>query len=68
MAAHVTAASVHDFKLFSYLFALFLMFLDTDACAFKSFGFYASHFIHAFCLFTSIYNVLLNYASATAVF
>jgi hypothetical protein len=23
MAAHVTAASVHDFKLFSYFFALF---------------------------------------------
>jgi hypothetical protein len=70
MAAHVTAASVHDFKLFSYFFALliFLIFLDIDACAFKSFGFYVSHFIHAFCLFTSIYNVLLNYASATAVF
>jgi hypothetical protein len=28
MAAHVTAASVHDFKLFSYFFALFLIFLD----------------------------------------
>jgi hypothetical protein len=68
MAAHVTAASVHDFKLFSYFFALFLIFLDIDACAFKSFDFYVSHFIHAFCLFTSIYNVLLNYASATAVF
>ena len=35
---------------------------------FKSFDFYLSHFIHAFCLFTSIYNVHLNYASATAVF
>ena len=66
MAAHVTAASVHDFKLFSYFFALFLLFLD--ACDFKSFDFYLSHFNHAFCLFTSIYNVLLNYASATAVF
>jgi hypothetical protein len=68
MAAHDTAASMHDFKLFSYFFALFLIFLDIDACAFKSFGLYVSHFIHAFCLFTSIYNVLLNYASATAVF
>ena len=68
MAAHVTAASVHDFKLFSYFFTLFLIFLDIDACDFKSFDFYLSHFIHAFCLFTSIYNVLLNYASATAVF
>jgi hypothetical protein len=67
MAAHVTTASVHDFKLFSYFFALFLIFLDIDACDFKSFGFYVSHFIHAFCLFTSIYNVLLNYASATAI-
>ena len=57
-----------SFKLFSYFFALFLIFLDIDACAFKSFGFYVSHFIHASCLFTSIYNVLLNYASATAVF
>ena len=65
MAAHVTAASVHDFKLFSYFFALFL---DIDACDFKSFDFYLSHFNHAFCLFTSIYNVLLYYASATAVF
>jgi hypothetical protein len=35
---------------------------------FKNFDFSLSHFIHAFCLFTSIYNVLLNYASATAVF
>jgi hypothetical protein len=59
MAAHVTVASVHDFKLFSYFFALFLIFLDIDACDFKSFDFYLSHFIHAFCLFTSIYNVLL---------
>ena len=48
MAAHVTAASVHDFKLFSYFVALFLIFLDIDTCAFKSFGFYVSHFIHAF--------------------
>ena len=46
----------------------FLIFLDRDACDFKHFDFYLSHFIHAFCLFTSIYNVLLNYASATAVF
>ena len=68
MAAHVTAASVHDFKLFSYFFALFLLFSDIDVCDFKSFDFYLSHFNHAFCLFTSIYNVLLNYASATAVF
>jgi hypothetical protein len=68
MAAHVTASSVHDFKLFLYFFALFLIFSDIDACAFKSFDFYLSHFIHAFCLFTSIYNVLLNYSSATAVF
>ena len=68
MAAHVTAASVHDFKLFSYLFALFLIFLDIYACDFKSFDFHLSHFIHAFCLFTSIYNVFLNYASAIAVF
>jgi hypothetical protein len=68
MAAYVTAASVHDFRLFSYFFALSLIFLNIDACAFKSFGFYVSHLIHAFCLFTSIYNVLLNYASATAVF
>ena len=68
MAAHVTAASVHDFKLCSYFFALFLLFLDIDACDFKSFDFYLSHFNHAFCLFTSIYDVLLNYASATAVF
>jgi hypothetical protein len=30
MAAHVTAASVHDFKLFSYFVALFLIFLDID--------------------------------------
>jgi hypothetical protein len=45
MAAHVTAASVHDFKLFSYFVALFLIFLDIDTCAFKSFGFYVSHFI-----------------------
>ena len=48
MAAHVTAASVHDFKLFSYFFALFLIFLDIDACDFQSFDFYLSHFIHAF--------------------
>jgi hypothetical protein len=41
---------------------------DIDACGFKNFDFYLSHCIHAFCLFTSIYNVLLNYASATAVF
>jgi hypothetical protein len=54
MAAHVTAASVHDFKLFSYFFALFLMFLDTDACAFKHFDFYVSHFIHAFLQYNSI--------------
>ena len=46
----------------------FLIFLDIDACDFKIFDFFLSHFIHAFCLFTSIYNVLLNYASATAVF
>jgi hypothetical protein len=46
MAAHVTAASVHDFKLFSYSFALYLIFLDIDACDFKSFDFYLSHFIH----------------------
>jgi hypothetical protein len=50
------------------LVALFLLFLDIDACDFKSFDFYLSHFNHAFCLFTSIYNVFLNYASATAVF
>ena len=68
MAAHVTVASVHDFKLFSYFFALFFIFLDIDACDFKSFDFHLSHFIHAFCLFTSICNVLLNYASATAEF
>ena len=68
MAAHVTAASVHDFKLFSYFFALFLLFLDIDACDFLNFDFYLSHFNHAFCLFTSIYNVLLNYTSTTAVF
>ena len=69
MVAHVTAAFVHDFKLFSYFFALFfLIFLDIDACDFKNFDFYLSHFIHAFSLFTSIYNVLLNYASASAVF
>jgi hypothetical protein len=37
MAAHVTAASVHDVKLFSYFFALSLLFLDIDACDFKSF-------------------------------
>jgi hypothetical protein len=30
MAAHVTAASVLDFKLFSYFVALFLIFLDID--------------------------------------
>jgi hypothetical protein len=48
MAAHVTVASVHDFKLFSYFFALFLIFLDIDACDFQSFDFYLSHFIHAF--------------------
>jgi hypothetical protein len=30
MAAHVTATSVHDFKLFSYFFALFLIFLNID--------------------------------------
>jgi hypothetical protein len=47
MAGYVTATSVHDFKLFSYFFALFLLFLDIDACAFKSFGFYVSHFIQA---------------------
>jgi hypothetical protein len=37
MAAHVTVASVHDFKLFSYFFALFknVFFLNIDACAFK---------------------------------
>jgi hypothetical protein len=46
----------------------FLIFLYIDACDFKNFDLYLSHFIHAFCLFTSIYNVLLNYASATAVF
>jgi hypothetical protein len=68
MATHVTATSVHDFKLFSDLFALFLIFLDIDACDFKNFDFHLSHFIHSFYLFTSIYNVLLNYASATAVF
>ena len=68
MAVHVTASSMHDFKLFLYFFALFLIFSDIDACDFKSFDFYLSHFIHAFCLFTSIYNVLLNYSSATAVF
>jgi hypothetical protein len=44
MAAHVTAASVHDFKLFSYFFALSLLFLDIDACDFKSFDFCLSHF------------------------
>ena len=56
MAAHVTATSVHDYKLFSYFFALFLIFSDihVDACDFKSFDFYLSHSIHAFCLFTSI--------------
>jgi hypothetical protein len=52
--------------LFSYFFALSLLFLDIDACDFKSFDFCLSHFNHAFCLFTSIYNVLLNYASATS--
>jgi hypothetical protein len=41
---------------FLCFFALFLIFLDIDACDFKSFGFYVSHFIHAFCVFTSIYN------------
>jgi hypothetical protein len=52
-----------------HTFLLYLLiFLDIDACDFKNFDFYLSHFIHAFCLFTSIYNVLLNYASATAVF
>jgi hypothetical protein len=35
MAAYVTAASVHDFKLFSYFFALFLIFLDVDAVILK---------------------------------
>ena len=35
-------------KLFSYFFALSLLFLDIDACDFKSFDFYLSHFIHAF--------------------
>ena len=68
MTADATAASVHDFKLFSYFFALFLIFLDIDACDLKKFDFYLSHFIHAFCLLTTIYNMLLNYASATAVF
>ena len=59
MAVHVTAASVHDFKLFSYFFALFfLIFLVIDACDLKKIDFYSSHFIHAFCLFTSIYTVL----------
>ena len=38
----------HDFKLFSYFFALFLLFLDIDACDFKSFDFYLSHFNHVF--------------------
>ena len=51
----------------TFLFYL-LTFLDRDACDYKNFDFYFSHFIHAFCLFTSIYNVLLNYASVTAVF
>ena len=37
MAAYVTAASVHDFKLFSYFFALFLIFLDVDAVILKVF-------------------------------
>jgi hypothetical protein len=31
MAVHDTAASMHDFKLFSYFFALFLIFLDINA-------------------------------------
>ena len=43
MAARVTAASVHDFKLFSNFFALFLIFLYIDACDFKSFDIYLSH-------------------------
>jgi hypothetical protein len=34
MAAHVTASSMHDFKLFLYFFALFLIFSDIDACDF----------------------------------
>ena len=46
----------------------FLIFLDIDACDLKKIDFYLSHFIHAFCLLTTIYNMLLNYASATAVF
>jgi hypothetical protein len=46
----------------------FLIFLDIDACDLKKIDFYFSHFIHAFCLLTTIYNMLLNYASATAVF
>ena len=44
MAAHVTAASVHDFKLFSYFFALFLIFLDIDACDLKKKDFYFSFY------------------------
>jgi hypothetical protein len=43
MAAHVTAASVRDFKLFSYFFALFFflknIFRYIDACAFKIYYF-----------------------------
>jgi hypothetical protein len=33
-------------KIFSYFFALFLLYLDIDACDFKSFDFYLTHFIH----------------------
>ena len=48
MAAHVTAASVHNFKLFSYFITLFLIFLDIDACDFKSFDFYIVSFYPCF--------------------
>jgi uncharacterized membrane protein len=48
MSAHVTAASVHDFKLFSYFFALFVIFLGINACDFKSFDIYYVSFYPCF--------------------
>jgi hypothetical protein len=51
-----------EFPLLCFHWWIIILYVSVlDACDFKNFDFYLSHFIHAFCLFTSIYNVLLNY-------
>ena len=60
MAAHVTTASVRDFKLFSYFFALFFflknIFRYIDAYAFKIY--YFQMLLVSMCLtdFVCLYN------------